>query len=206
MEEFQKARAVSIFLSMPGREASTHDLVVDALKNGKSVFVPYIYDDGNGQEKQMDMLQLRDEDDLNSLKPDAWGIPSLGSDSIDQRINALGGIGVGIRNEKDVLAAPTLDMILMPAVAFDHSNHRLGHGKGFYDRYLARLNSVADRSSRRMPVLGRVSTCDRTFALTIPTVGFSLRQQLLSPTEHVPADQHDRDLDCVVTPDGVFGR
>lgn len=31
-----------------------------------------------------------------------------------------------------------LDMVLVPLLAFDKKGHRLGYGKGFYDRFLAR--------------------------------------------------------------------
>lgn len=33
----------------------------------------------------------------------------------------------------------TPDCILVPGIAFDEANHRLGYGKGFYDRYLKQL-------------------------------------------------------------------
>lgn len=94
------------------------------------------------------MLQIRDEDDLKSLKPDSWGIPSLDAQSIGERQNALGGMGT----EAD--KAPQLDLIFMPAVAFDRSHHRLGHGKGFYDRYLQTYRTAVDQSGGKMPALG----------------------------------------------------
>lgn len=33
----------------------------------------------------------------------------------------------------------TPDCVLVPGIAFDEANHRLGYGKGFYDRFLQQL-------------------------------------------------------------------
>jgi len=40
------------------------------------------------------------------------------------------------------IAAETIDLILVPAIAFDFSGHRLGYGAGFYDRYLPRAKNA----------------------------------------------------------------
>lgn len=37
------------------------------------------------------------------------------------------------------LAWQSVDLVLVPLVAFDHDNHRLGMGGGFYDRALAQI-------------------------------------------------------------------
>ena len=147
MKKYQNARSISVFLSMPGKEVSTQDIALDALRNKKHVFVPYIHA-GEGKSKVIDMLQLRDEEDLNSLKPDSWGIPSLDADSVGQRNNALGGMGIA------PTASPELDLIFMPAVAFDRFHSRLGHGMGFYDRYLQTYRKAVDQADGKMPVLG----------------------------------------------------
>jgi 5-formyltetrahydrofolate cyclo-ligase len=34
------------------------------------------------------------------------------------------------------IAAAAIDMIFVPLLAFDKQGHRLGYGKGFYDRFL----------------------------------------------------------------------
>jgi 5-formyltetrahydrofolate cyclo-ligase len=36
-----------------------------------------------------------------------------------------------------IMEAASFDVILVPLVAFDKNGHRVGYGKGFYDRYLA---------------------------------------------------------------------
>jgi len=153
--EYQKASALSIFLSMPGQEISTSTIVSDALHQGKKVFIPYIHSDaGSGKSKTMDMLRLKDQTDLQSLKPDAWGIPSLPAEGIEDRENALGGHGTLDASDPDQTTCE-LDLIFMPGTAFDSSNNRLGHGKGFYDRYLSRIRQRLDNAgtSQRFPRL-----------------------------------------------------
>lgn len=155
---YRDAQSIAIFLSMPGREVSTRDIVLQAFKDGKEVFVPFLHTESTSKSKIMSMLQLQDEKDFNSLKPDAWGIPSLSPDSISERRNALGGQGIvnGAAGGPD--GYPKLQLIFMPAVAFDQSRQRLGHGKGFYDRYLETYKTTleASPSHGRMPTLGRL--------------------------------------------------
>jgi len=155
---YKEARRISIFLSMPRNEVCTRKLVEQALAAGKKVFVPYIHASGQVRNQEMDMLELRSQHELDTLKPDAWGIPTLDNDSVAGRQNALGGLGiVGIGTEEMIVEPSFLDMIFMPAVAFDLRNGRLGHGKGFYDRYLQRYRKVAlaGKTEKRMPLLSR---------------------------------------------------
>lgn len=46
----------------------------------------------------------------------------------------------GLREPADgqIIAAAEIDLVLVPLVAFDEQGHRVGYGKGFYDRFLAR--------------------------------------------------------------------
>ena len=46
--------------------------------------------------------------------------------------------------------APIPDIILVPLLAFDSQNNRLGYGKGFYDKYLSKLS----RSRKKIITIG----------------------------------------------------
>lgn len=103
----------------------------------------------------MHMLQLRDVEDYRSLKPDKWGIPSIESASVSDRINCFG--YPGLATDGDAGCESGLDIILMPAVAFDSNFDRLGHGKGYYDRFLTSYfeKKKRDGSSFQRPYLSR---------------------------------------------------
>ena len=74
------------------------------------------------------------------------------------------------------LVDPTeIDMIAVPAVAFDRECRRVGYGGGFYDRFLPRTRRDASRVG----------------------VGYGL--QLLPPGRALPAGHFDLRVDLVVT-------
>lgn len=64
-----------------------------------------------------------------------------------------------------------LDLILVPGIAFDWRGHRLGRGRGFYDRLLAKANGVK---------------CGVAFDAQMVKV--------------IPAEIHDIRMDFIVTP------
>lgn len=66
-----------------------------------------------------------------------------------------------------------IDVVLVPGVAFDRCGHRLGRGKGYYDKIL-RLTSAC-----------KIGIC----------FGFQL-------LDEVPVEEHDIQMDCVVTDNG----
>jgi len=187
LPEYTTASRISVFLSMPQKEIDTSAIVEHSLDNGKHVYVPYIHRHPPGHAVSslaasnsappslMDMLALSSLEDYRSLHPDSWGIPTLSKDSISSRHNALG----------DAEHDTTLDLIVMPGVAFDESFKRLGHGKGYYDYFLTRYNTAKKASGKNMPVL----------------VALAFDCQVL-PKDEVPVDASDWLVDIIVTGDG----
>ncbi|GES64012.1 5-formyltetrahydrofolate cyclo-ligase [Aspergillus terreus] len=188
LAEYQHAKRIGVYLSMPSGELSTTAIVQDALSKGKEVFVPYIHSvespsPSPTQKKMsiMDMLALESMEEFTSLVPDKWGIPSLSETQVTNKKNCLGGIGVskGGTIRDDIHG---LDMIVMPGMAFDEGFRRLGHGKGYYDHFLSRYAEAAAATTTKMPLL----------------VALSLREQLVA---EVPVTTHDWRVDALIVGD-----
>lgn len=197
--QYKSARRVGIYLSMPQSEAQTDSLIRDALSSSqaKKVFVPYIHsvknDDTTSKKrttKIMDMMQLKTVEEYAGLEKDGWGIPKLSDEGIEERENAMGWKGLsmdtdGSRVEKDDNAAEGgLDLIVVPAVAFDRKLNRLGHGAGFYDKFLTR--NFGDEK-RRKPYL----------------FGLCLAEQIV-PEGKLATEPWDWRVDAVAVGDGTL--
>ena len=179
---------------MPGGEIQTDAIVRDALSSGKSVFVPFLHKThlgpGDSPPRVMDMVQLRGLADYESLQHDKWGIPSIDPSTVDERHRILGaGAGGKARNPAG------LDLMLMPGVAFDYDEvtghiRRLGHGRGFYDLFVARYTRQYGGSPGYIPML---------------LYGLALKEQFLVPPEDdtVPVGPQDEPPHGVILGDGT---
>lgn len=155
--EYQAAQRISVYLSMEGKEIQTARIVKHALENKKTVFVPYIHK--LPEEKLpgsvMEMLALKSVKDFESFNLDKWGIPSIPGDSITDRENCLGGFGISKEEMRRTDSSTGLDLIVMPGMAFDRQLGRLGHGKGYYDKFLSKYKERIDAGQlQTMPFLG----------------------------------------------------
>jgi 5-formyltetrahydrofolate cyclo-ligase len=78
-------------------------------------------------------------------------------------------------------------LVVLPGVAFTKDCRRLGHGKGFYDSFIAKHFTWCQQNNVKNPAL----------------IGIGLQEQLL---EDVPSEEHDRRLDRVVIAGSVYPR
>ena len=107
--EYRAASVIMAYVSTP-TEPDTRRILEDALARGKTVLLPKCLD---GQR-----MEARSFGGWDHLVPGRWGIP-------EPREQA----------EKGPLPQP--ELILVPCVAASRNGTRLGHGAGYYDRFLA---------------------------------------------------------------------
>lgn len=139
-DTFRKAKTIMLYWSMAD-EVHTHDFI-EKWHDAKRIILPAV----NG-----DKLDLKVYEGYHSMVRGAhFGIMEpAGSD-----FTALGSI----------------DLIVVPGVAFDHQNNRMGRGKAYYDKLLQKVSCAK--------------------------YGVCFDFQLL---ENVPADEHDIPMDRVIT-------
>ena len=107
---WQHARTVLLYHSLPD-EVATHDLIRQALAEGKNVLLPVVVGDD---------LELRTYTADEALVTGAFNI-----------LEPTGPV---------FTAYETIDLAIIPGVAFTADGRRLGRGRGYYDRLLARLH------------------------------------------------------------------
>jgi len=109
LPSWKKAKTVMAFRSMP-EEPDTQALLETALREGKTLLLPRCLD-----AQRMAALPVKD---LEELRPGRLGIqePLMPEDGMD---------------------LPEPDLVLVPCMAAAPNGIRLGHGAGYYDRFLA---------------------------------------------------------------------
>ena len=105
-DAYRQARSIYGYLPY-NQEVRTTPMLQKALDDGKRVAVPKIFGD------EMKFIWL---EDLSQVAPGYCKIPEPLEDG-------------PIADDADAL-------VLMPGMAFDPQGHRIGHGGGFYDRFL----------------------------------------------------------------------
>ncbi|GBP69631.1 5-formyltetrahydrofolate cyclo-ligase [Eumeta japonica] len=158
-QKYKESKRISLFLSLPA-EVDTSPILDDILSRGNIPFVPQ-YARG-----QMKMLRVH-TGDVELMPATKWGIKQ----------HAAGAV------REDALESGGLDLVIAPGVAFTKNGKRLGHGGGYYDRYLSLLKEKHQQNPNfKKPY--------------IIAVGF--KEQIY---EKIPCDPHDVVVDEVVTSD-----
>lgn len=147
MEEWKAANTVFLYLSV-GREPDTHALLARAWQEGKRVVVPRCLKGG--------VMEARGIASLEGLVPKSFGILEP-DDSFP------------------LVPPEEIDLVVTPCVAVDRRLHRLGHGAGYYDRYLPQVHCLVLCLCRGVSLL-----------------------------EEVPVDGLDVAVNGVITEDGLF--
>ena len=112
------ARVVLAYYSLPD-EVFTHQLVDDLVAEGKTVLLPRVVDDTTMELRRYTGRQDMAEGALHIMEP-------IGERFTDYAL---------------------IDVVLVPGIAFDAAGHRLGRGRGYYDRFLRTMGTVPSVSS-----------------------------------------------------------
>ena len=147
LKEFLKAKTILFYISFDG-EVETLRMIKDAIQQGKRVAVPVIQQ----QTKEIFPSIVKDLD--NELKSGPYGVLHPKEEYIRP------------------IPLETIDLVIVPGLAFDSAGNRLGRGLGFYDRFLSRLPK------------------------DIPTIGLAFDFQVIG--DFPPLEPHDFSVSQVV--------
>lgn len=160
---FQAAACVAIYHALPG-EVQTADFIEKWYRK-KQLLLPLV--EGND-------LRLALYTGPDSLQKGAFGIlePIKSPKNINNQ-TASGSLSkpeklfeqTNLREQ-----AHSIDLMIIPGIAFDRQKNRMGRGKGYYDRLLA--------------------------SLTAPKIGLCFGFQLF---EEIPTESFDKKMDMVIT-------
>lgn len=142
LDIYKKAENILVYASM-GSEVRTDEIIFDALSEGKNVFCPKCTDTKNGI---MEFVKITD---IGQLVTGYFGIrePVLTVDSVifSHNCKMLSKSEFVSHNEKMNESCEShlgdevmdgLNLMIMPLVAYDDENNRVGYKGGYYDRYL----------------------------------------------------------------------
>ena len=147
LKQFAAAQNIMVYYSVK-REPATLSIARAALSMGKTLAFPFCYRGG--------IMEARIVHSLDELHPAMLGIPAPAASA-------------------PIIPPSELNMILVPALAYDRNGHRLGYGGGYYDRYL----------------------------YGIPAFKAGLARNRLMKYD-LPIDPYDVAVDCVITEEGYF--
>ena len=128
LPEYISAKRVFVYCAV-GREAATQEILSNALSAGKTVALPLC-----GEKSEMSFRQITA---LSELRAGKFGIPEPPPEAAE-------------------LTPEQGDVMIVPALCCDEQGNRLGHGAGYYDRYLAGVSCFTVCLCRRKMLEGQI--------------------------------------------------
>jgi len=150
LDIIQNSQIIMVYVNMPG-EVRTEKIIQDLLNAGKTVVVPVCIP----QEVNLLPSQIKG---LDELAPGHYGI-------LEPKKEFIRPVDPGV-----------LEIIIVPGLAFDMQGNRIGHGKGYYDRFLMRVSPFAKK------------------------VGLAFEFQIVY---NIPVCHFDVPMDLIVTENGI---
>ncbi len=153
------AHTLLLYYSLPD-EVNTHEWIDELVAEGKRVLLPVVVND-----KDMVIREYTGKHDL-----------AEGSFHIMEPIGKL------FPEEK----YPEIEVAIIPGMSFDDTGHRLGRGKGYYDRFLTKLRGTeVDKSD---PEVDKSDTEDKNLGTEVYKIGVCFGFQKL---QEIPFESHD---------------
>jgi len=141
LKALEKAKVIMLYVGT-GDESDTIPLIEHLLKTGKRVVLPRCL-----AERQMELCEITA---VSDLVPGKFKIPEPGQHC-------------------PVVAKESIDIALVPYVLCDREGYRLGHGGGYYDRWLSDFAGL--------------------------TVAICSRERFV---EKLPRETHDQPVNCLI--------
>ncbi|PYZ94300.1 5-formyltetrahydrofolate cyclo-ligase [Salipaludibacillus keqinensis] len=146
-EYWTSSQIIGVTVSI-GNEIDTRPIIEQAWKEGKVVAIPKC----NPINKSLSFYQFNDDDQLESHY---FGLKEPNPDLCEK------------------IHVSDMDLLLVPGLVFDHSGYRVGHGGGYYDRFLSKENDLL-------------------------TAALCFEMQLV---ENLPHERHDIPVGVIITSD-----
>ena len=214
LPQYQAAKSIGFFLSMPNYEIQTrsaiHRIVYD---DGKVLYVPKVGLDF--EECDMDLIRCDTTTSALTAENKGSGERESGSGENEMFYDNWPRNKWGIpepplpvsasttkdTNTNDAIAKPgDIDLLIVPGLAFDSNGCRLGQGKGYYDRFIAKMRCQEEKNK---PLL--VGVClEEQFLDEIPN-GIDLGSADEGGSSGIiPISEHDYLMDMVITPSKIY--
>lgn len=162
LPEMKKAKNVMLYVSVD-QEPATLALISKLLESGRKVHLPRCSDFGENRTGRPDerTLEARRVRSLDLLVPGPYGIPEPPAED----------------TLCPVISASKIDLVILPCVACGTDCSRLGHGAGYYDRFLKETGRDCFKAA----------LCYDKILL-----------------EGIPMDEHDEYMNAVITEKTVY--